>query len=63
MHKTLEEQRERFDEEYTFLVAIGHRTLQDGRIVDGRAEGLFSLVKAVRGWSGPYLDVDGLTCP
>ena len=40
------EQYEQALEDYTTLVALKHRRLRDGRIVDGHAEGLLAVVKA-----------------
>ena len=51
------ERYEQAVEDFIFLAALRHRRLHDGRIVDPRAEGLLSVVKAYQEWPGPVLDV------
>jgi hypothetical protein len=54
------EQYEQAAENVTVLLALGHRRLRDGRIADGRAEGLLDIVKAWQESTSPQLDVAGL---
>ncbi|MDB5712592.1 MAG: hypothetical protein JWL96_4662 [Sphingomonas bacterium] len=54
------EQYEQAVENLSVLVALNHNSLRDGRIVDGRAEGLLSIVTAWQGSRSPQLDIAGL---
>lgn len=57
------EQYDEAAENMTVLFALGHRRLRDGRIVDGRAEGLLDIVKTWQESTSPQLDVAGLVFP
>jgi hypothetical protein len=54
------EQYEQAAEDFTVLVALQHNRLRDGRIADGRAEGLLDIVRTWQESSCPQLDVADL---
>ena len=58
---TYHDQFEQAVENYTMLAALKHRRLHDGRISDGRAEGLLAMIKAWQESTRARLDISGLT--
>jgi hypothetical protein len=53
------EQYDQAAENLTVLIALRHARLRDGRIADGRAEGLLDIVKTWQESTSPQLDVGG----
>jgi hypothetical protein len=54
------ELQEQAIENLTMLAALNHRRLRDGRIVDGRAEGILAMVMAWQESTKPQFDVADL---
>jgi hypothetical protein len=54
------ERREQALADFTLLVALDHRSLRDGHVVDPHAEGLLAAVQAWQATGRPQFDTAGL---